>query len=75
MPAEYIVLSEHHVSETFKSHPEALSYCIAHQATLCKAVYRIVKPGVLGPLNVFGGFESQHMMEHIHRKEFSFTVI
>lgn len=74
--SEYIVLTETTVSKTFDNHGQAFGHCeLINHAKLCKGVYRIVRPNVLGALNIYGGFDSQHMMQQIHSKQFSFIVI
>ena len=73
--SNYIVLTEDSVSEIFNNHCKALGHCNNLKPRLCKAVYKMLDSKTLGALNVFGGFESQHTMEHIHREQFNFKVI
>lgn len=73
--SNYVVLTEDSVSEIFNDHTQAFEYCKNLKPRLCKAVYRMLDSKTLGALNVFGGFDSQHTMEYIHREQFTFKVI
>ncbi len=73
--ANYIVLTESSVSEIFKSHSNAFNHCESLKPRLCKAVYLMIDHKTLGAINVFGGCDSQHSMQTIHRNQFEFKVI
>ncbi|AUR81394.1 hypothetical protein NVP1072O_48 [Vibrio phage 1.072.O._10N.286.48.A12] len=73
--ANYIVLTEDSVSEIFNEHSKAFNHCEGLKPRLCKAVYLMIDDKTLGALNVFGGWESQHTMQTIHRNQFEFRVI
>lgn len=71
----YIVLTENSVSEIFTEHCKAFAHCENLKPNLCKAVYVMRDSKTLGAVNVFGGFESQYMMQQIHSKQFNFVVV
>ena len=73
--SNYIVLTENSVSEVFTDHAKAFAHCNNLKPRLCKAVYKMLDDKTLGALNVFGGCDSQYMMESIHNNQFNFKVI
>ncbi len=71
----YIVLTESSVSEIFKSHSDAFDYCVNLKPKSCVGVYLMIDDKTLGAINIFGGWDSQHTMQTIHRNQFEFKVV